>query len=315
MSSLSKTSREQKRGTVPERLRGAGPFTTQITLLAHKAGMRRTGRPIAHRNIWSVVVTVALCVPAFAQMQQEGAARYLEVACFKVKPEKSKEFHTWAASDLHKYAQSRVDGGVLSTWFLLRSVYPQGTSADCDYLMISTYPASPPESLSPEVLDGALKRAGLTMTGQQFLDRWDSLATIVSSSLYQNRASVGDPPRKGNYLVLNYMKAADVDDWVAFEKKVWQPVAGALVKDGRGMGWSLNVQLLPGGTDLKFQGVTVDVYAGWNDVFRDDPQSRERFKKVHPDMEFEATFAQFQKLRTLISVQLFTAVDVVTSTR
>jgi len=248
-------------------------------------------------------------------MQQEGAAGYHAVACFKVKPEKNNEFRTWAASDLHKYAQARVDSGVLSTWFLLRSVYPQGASADCDYLTISIYPASPPEPLSPEIPDETLKRAGLTMTGQQFIDRQDSLATIVSSSILQNRASVGDPPRKGNYLLLNYMKAADVDDWIAFEKKVWQPVAAALIKDGRSTGWSLNIQVLPGGTDLKFQGVTVDVYAGWNDVFKDDPQSRERFRKVHPHREFDATFAQFQKLRTRISVQLFTAVDVVTSTK
>jgi hypothetical protein len=192
---------------------GAGRFMMHVSPPAAKVGMRKRGRPIAHRNIWTAVVAVAFCVPTLAQIQQEGAARYHAVACFKVKPEKSNEFRTWAASDLHKYAQSRVDSGLLSTWFLLRSVYPQGASADCDYLTISTYPASPTEPLSPEVTDRALKRAGLPMTGQQFIDRRDSLVTIVSSSLLQNRASVGDPPRKGNYLVLNYMKAADVDDW------------------------------------------------------------------------------------------------------
>ena len=315
MFSLFKTRRQQKRRTAPPGSLGAEPSMAHVPPPAPKVGMRKGGRPIAHRNIWSVVVAVAFCVPTLAQMQQEGAAGYRTVACFKVKPEKSNEFRTWAASDLHRYAQSSVDSGVLSTWFLLRSVYPQGASADCDYLTISTYRALPPEPLSSEVLDGALKTARLTMTEQQFIDRRDSLATMVSSSLFQNRASVGDPPSKGNYLVLNYMKAADVDDWVAFEKKVWQPVAEELVKDGRSSGWSLNVQVLPGGTDLKFQGVTVDVYAGWNDVFKDDPQLRERFKKVHPDMEFEATFGQFQKLRTLISVRLFTVVDVVTSTK
>lgn len=87
------------------------------------------------------------------------------------------------------------------------------------------------------------------------------------------------------------------------------------MKDGRRTGWSLNVQVLPGGTDLKFQGVTVDVYPRWDDVFKDDPQSSERFKRVHPDRELGATFEQFQKLRTLVSVQLFTAIDALTPTR
>ena len=89
-------------------------------------------------------------------------------------------------------------------------------------------------------------------------------------------------------------------------------MAEALIKDGRTAGWSLNVQFLPGGSDLKFQGVTVDTYASWDDVFKQDPQFVERFRKVHPDMEFGTTFEQFEKLRTTVALQLFTAVDVVT---
>lgn len=264
-----------------------------------------------HRSIWTVVVAAAFCLPSVAQTQQQGMTGFHTVACVKVKPEKAGEFRAWAASDFHKYAQSRVDAGVLSSWFLLRSVQPQGASADCDYLSISIYPGAPVEPLSPEALGEALKKAGLNMSAQQFMDRRDSLTTLISNNLFQNRASVGSL-KKGNYLVVNYMRASNVEDWVAFEKKVWQPVAEALIKDGRTAGWSLNVQVLPGGSDLKFQGVTVDTYSSWNDVFREDPQFVERFRKVHPDREFGTTFEQFEKLRTLVSLQLFTAVDVVT---
>ena len=171
------------------------------------------------RTIWTVMVAVGLSFPASAQMQQQGQVGYHTVVCIKVKPEKTSEFRTWAASDLHKYAQSRVDTGVLSTWFLLRSVQPQGASADCDYLTISIYPGAPPEPLSPEALGEALKKAGLTMSAQQFMDRRDSLTTLVSNNLFQNRASVGGSLKKGNYLVVNYMKAANVDDWIALRKR------------------------------------------------------------------------------------------------
>jgi hypothetical protein len=255
---------------------------------------------------------MAICLPAWAQTQQQGPSGFHTVACIKVKPEKASEFRSWAASDLHKYVQSRVDTGVLSTWFLLRSVQPQGTSAECDYLLISIYPGTPPEPLSPEALGEALKKAGLTMSAQQYMDRRDSLTTLVSNNLFQNRATVGSPLKKGNYLVVNYMKAANVEEWVAFEKKVWQPVAEALIKDGKTSGWSLNVQVMPGGSDLKFQGVTVDSYANWADVFNEDPQFVERFRKVHSDREFGTTLERFEKLRTLVSLQLFTVVDVVT---
>jgi hypothetical protein len=263
------------------------------------------------RTMLGVVVAAAFCLPAAAQMQQQGMSGFHSVACVKVKPEKVSEFRAWAASDLHKYEQSRVDTGALSAWSLLRSVQPQGKSADCDYLVISIYPGAPLEPLSPEALGDALKKAGLAMSAQQFIDRRDSLTTLVSNNLFQNRAALGST-KKGNYMVVNYMKAANVEDWVAFEKKVWQPVAEALIKDGRTAGWSLNVQVLPGGSDLKFQGVTVDTYASWDDVFKQDPQFVERFRKVHPDMEFGTTFEQFEKLRTTVALQLFTAVDVVT---
>jgi len=263
------------------------------------------------RTMLSVVVAAAFCLSAAAQMEQQGMSGYHSVACFKVAPEKVSEFRAWAASDLHKLAQSRVDTGALSAWFLLRSVQPQGKSADCDYLTIGMYPGAPPEPLSPEALGDALKKAGLTMSAQQFIDRRNSLTMLVSNNLFQRRAAVGST-KKGDYLMVNYMKAANVEDWVAFEKKVWQPVAEALMKDGRSSGWSLNVQILPGGSDLKFQGVTVDIYSSWDDVFKPDPQFVERFRKVHPDMEFGTTFEQFEKLRTMVSLQLFTAVDVVT---
>ena len=267
------------------------------------------------RLVSCLVVVAALCLPATAQMQQQGTSGFHSVACIKVKADKTSEFRAWAASDLHKYAQSRVDTGVLSTWLLLRSVQPQGNSADCDYLSISIYPGAPIEPLSPEALGDALKKAGLTMSAQQYMDRRDSLTTLVSNNLFQNRATVGGPVKKGNYLLVNYMKAANVEDWVAYEKKIWPPVAEALVKDGRTSGWSLNVQVLPGGSDLRFQGVTVDVYPTWNDVFKDDPQFIERFRKAHADMEFGTTFQQFEKLRTIVSLQLFTAVDVVASSK
>jgi len=266
---------------------------------------------MVHRLISCVAVVAAFCLPATAQTQQQGTSGFHSVACIKVKPEKTSEFRAWAVSDLHKYAQSRVDTGALSTWLLLRSIQPQGKSADCDYLSISMYPGATVEPLSPEALGDALKKAGLTMSAQQYMDRRDSLTTLVSNNLFQNRATSGGPLKKGNYFLVNYMKAANVEDWVAYEKKVWSPVAEALIRDGRTSGWSLNVQVLPGGSDLKFQGVTVDVYPTWNDVFKDDPQFIERFRKAHPDMEFGTTFEQFEKLRTIVSIQLFTAVDVV----
>jgi hypothetical protein len=111
------------------------------------------------------------------------------------------------------------------------------------------------------------------------------------------------------------MKSANVDDWIAYEKKVWQPLAEAMVKDGVESGWSVNVKVLPRGSDLPFQGVSVDVYPSWDAVFAGDPKFVDRFRKVHPDMEFGTTIEQFEKLRTITSSQLYSLEDMVTAAK
>ncbi|HUK22967.1 MAG TPA: hypothetical protein VLV49_00205 [Terriglobales bacterium] len=263
------------------------------------------------RSAVCLTFALALSVPSLAQMEHSGMTGYHRVACIKVSREKTKDYRAWVTSDLRKYAQAEVEAGTLSTWFLLESVEPQGKSAECDYLSIWMYPGAPPEPMSNEQVAAMLKKAGVADSAQQFLERRDSLTTLVSYNMLQNRALVGNI-KTGDYLVVNYMKAADVDAWVAFEKKIWQPVAEAMVKDGVSDGWSLNVQVLPGGSDLKFQGVTVDIYPSWDAVFKDDPQFMERFKRAHPDLEFGTTFEQFEKLRTITAIQLFSVVDMVT---
>ncbi len=263
------------------------------------------------RMLLSVAIAAAFSASPFAQQAPTG---YHTVACIKVKPEKASEFRKWAAEDVHKYAQSRVDSGAVSTWYLLRSIMPQGTSAECDYLVVSMFPGMPPQPMGIQELDAGLKKAGLTMSAQEYVDRRNSLTTLVSNNMFQNQAWVGSS-QKGDYFMVNYMKASNPQDWVAYEKKIWQPLAEAMVKEGVTRGWSVNLQVLPSGSDLPFQGVTVDVYPSWDAVFREDTKFIERFKKVHPDMEFGTTYEQFEKLRTIFSTQLFVLDDMITSAK
>jgi len=82
------------------------------------------------RSLLSVALAAAFSATLLAQQPPSG---YHSVACIKVKPENAREFRKWAAEDAHKFAQARVDSGAVSTWFLLRTVIPQGTSAAVSY--------------------------------------------------------------------------------------------------------------------------------------------------------------------------------------
>lgn len=262
------------------------------------------------RSLFSVALAAAFSATLVAQQAPSG---YHSVVCIKVRPEKASEFRKWATEDVHKLIQSRVDSGAISTWFLLRSVIPQGSSAECDYVVVSMYAGAPPKPMDMDELDGALKKAGLTMSAQEFVDRRSSLTRLISNNMFQNKILVGEA-KKGDYFMVNYMKVSNMDDWLAMEKKIWQPMAEAMAKDGVRSGWSVNVQVLPNGSDLKYQAVTVDIYPTWEAVFADTHYG-DIFKKAHPDMDVGTTMEDFAKVRTIESTELYQLADVVTLTK
>src|SRR5579863_2617942 len=124
----------------------------------------------------SVAIAAAFSVTLPAQQAPTG---FHSVACIKVKPENNSEFRKWASEDLHKYAQSRVDAGALSSWMILRGSIPAGRSAECDYVIVSMYPGIPPTPMGLEELDAALKKAGIALSAQQYVDRRNSLTTLI----------------------------------------------------------------------------------------------------------------------------------------
>jgi hypothetical protein len=260
-----------------------------------------------------VLAALAAAFSALLSAQQAPTG-YHSVACIKVKPENNTEFRKWSAGDVHKFAQSRVDGGAVSSWVLLRSVIPAGESAQCDYVIVTMYPGIPPQPMGLEELDAALKKAGIAMTAQQYVDRRTSLSKLISNNMFRTRASVGTF-KKGDYFVVNYMKTANMNDYVAWEKKAWQPMAEEMAKDNTRSAWSLNTLVFPGGTDVKFNAVTVDVYPTWESIFNPDPHFYDTWRKAHPDMEIGTTFEQYDKLRHQGDIDIFVVQDYIAATK
>ena len=261
------------------------------------------------RSIQCAALAAACSLPLFPQQAPGG---FHTVNCIKVRPEKSAEFHKWTAEVITKVAQSRVESGALSAWYLLRAVDPVGQSAECDYVTVLVYPGAPPEPLTGDRLSEVLKKAGLSITADEYMARRDSVARLVSTSMYRNVMGVGKA-NKGGYLAVNYMKTATIDDWLKLEKEVWKPVAEQMIKEGVESGWSVNLRARGLESDLPWQGVTVDVYPSWDAVFKDDPQFPDRFKKVHPDKDMNATFQQIGKARTMVRSELYAVDELLTS--
>ena len=264
------------------------------------------------RLLLCAATAAALAITLVAQ-QPTSPSGFHTVACFKVKPGSGADFNKFITEESHKIAQGRVDDGEITTWYLLRSVLPQGASAECDYLVVTMFPGSP-HLLGPEQLTAAIKKAGLSMSAQDYVNHRNAVTTLQSVAIFRNQTFVGSS-KKGDYFQVNYMKVPNVEDWIAYEKKVWQPLAEALVKDGKEDGWSVNTQVLPGGSELPYQAVTVDVFPSWDAIFAPDPQFVDRFKKVHPDMELGTTFEQIEKLRSRAMIRIFELQDMVTAAK
>lgn len=266
------------------------------------------------RSLRGAVLAVALSSTLFAQTPQTG---YHTVGCFKVRPNKAAELRKFLGEEAHKLAQGRVDDGELTTWYLLRAVVPQGREAECDYIAVAFFPGTP-NVLGTQELSAAIKRSGISITPEDYINQRDAVATLVSFSVFQNVASAGSP-KKGDYFRVEYMKTANRDDFVAYEKRVWQPVNETLIKDGIETGWSVNTRVLPGGADQPFQAVVTVVFPSMDAVFSYYSKIGNEFRKAHPDMEvgttleqFDKFMEQFEKVRTIQNIQLYQLEDMAT---
>ncbi|MGA2569147.1 MAG: hypothetical protein ABSF23_01385 [Terracidiphilus sp.] len=266
------------------------------------------------RFIWGAALSAALSVTLVAQQAPPAAQQtqndFYSVACVKVTLGKSADFGALVSGDMRKLAQAEVDSGRLSRWSASHTIVSAGSEAECDYRFISFYPGIPAEPISDEELAAALQKAGIGATPQQWRDRLNSVGSLVYSSIYQYQASVGGP-KEGDYVVINEMSVPNTDDWIASEKKLWQPIFEDAVKDGAVDGWSVGVQLMPRGAKDPHRFYTADIYPNWASLFTlFGPGFLDRWKKVHPDVSIEDGMAQGQKVETIEHTTLYKIVAV-----
>ena len=264
-----------------------------------------------------VFVAAAAAISSMGIAQQPAPGPYYMVNCIKVKPGKDADFDKFAADSLHRFAQARVDSGLLTTWLLLGSVLPSGRENECDYQVVAFYPGVPPKPLEAEEMDALMKKAGVALTAEQYSQSRNAVSELATNGMFQMVVQTGSA-QKGDYLSLNYLKLKDpvmqnYQKWIDMETKAWKPMSEFLNKEGVTRGWSVDARTIPDGAALAFDGLTVDVYPSWEAYFKlqSDPKFPEYWKKVHPDMDIDATFAEYDKYRTVVREELWVVEDMV----
>jgi hypothetical protein len=260
------------------------------------------------RILSGAALVAALSIPLVAQ--QQNTTDYYEVACVKVNQNQNAAARDWVAGTDHKLSQALVDSGQIRSVLVLRTVMPQGTEANCDYVFVTFFNGSPLAPMSTEDVSKALHDAGIQMTPEQFFTQRGELGTLVNLNVTQNQAMVGEA-KKGDYLVLNQMNAPDSDACIAYEKKVWQPLAEEMMRAGDSDGWVIQMQVFPGGAKDQGGVSSVDIYPSWDAVFKQRDSIQNGWKKVHPDMDVNNTFQQFGKLCPIEHTVLYKVEDMV----
>lgn len=266
---------------------------------------------------WLACAAVAAAISGVGVAQQPAPQPFYLVYCVKVKPGKQAEFGKFAADALHKFAQARVDSGLVTTWFLLGAVLPAGTENQCDYQVVAFYPGIPPKPMEAEEMDALMKKAGLTLTAEQYSQGRNAVSELATTGMFQMVVQTGSV-QKVDYLSLNYVKLKEqtpqnFEKWIDMETKTWKPMSELLNEKGITRGWSVDARVIPDGAAQPYDGLTVDVYPSWEAFFQlqNDKNFPEYWKKVHPDMDRDATWAEYEKYRTVVREELWFVEDMI----
>jgi len=232
--------------------------------------------------------------------------------CIKVAPGKGAELEGFIRDVAVPLAQARADSGEFAWSVLGRSVIPAGSSARCDYRVAYGYKGLPPEEISNEALDAALKRARLTLTADQMIARRSALMSLVAAEIWYRIDGIGPDVDTGGFVRFNHYKvqSGEMEEWVRLETTYWKPIMDAWLKAGGRGGWGVYGLGMPGGDSTPYNGVTVDTFPDWNGLTRGVPVD-ELWPKVHPSTTVTDAFRRFDRVRSTRDVEVFKVVAVV----
>jgi hypothetical protein len=255
----------------------------------------------------SIAATLAAST-SHAQAQAEPST--VREYCLKVAPGKGAEFEAYLRDVGLPLAQARVDAGEFDWSVVTRGVIPAGSSARCDYRVAYGYKGLPPEELSKEGLDAALKRAKLTLTADQLIAKRSALTSLVAAEIWSFIDGIGLDVEKGGYIRFNHYKVGEMDEWVRLETTRWKPLMDAWLKAGGKGGWGVYALAMPGGDSTLYNGMTIDTFPDWNGLVRGVPMN-DLWPKVHPNTEATNTFQRLDQARSIHDVEVSKIIEVV----
>lgn len=154
-------------------------------------------------------------------------------------------------------AQNAIKEGKMSYWALYQKVGGWELPGGSNFLFINVFEG-------PSALDnmGGVWDPSAVFPDARAKDmETNSLGTVNHQVVIRGVAGEGDG--KPNFIRINYSKASDMAKYLELEQSVWQPFIKEQIesKNTTQISWRLGQLIMPAGTDLPFNAITVDTYS------------------------------------------------------
>jgi hypothetical protein len=155
-----------------------------------------------------------------------------------------------------------------------------------------------------------MKKAGISLGYVAMIAKRDELSYLAGMDIWRLREKVGSAT-KGAYARINFDKVHPgmAAEWLDLESNGWKQLAEVAAKE-HGTAWRAASLAMPGGADLPYNAMTIDVFPSWAALGQGIP-ARAIWNKVHPNQDMSAHLDRLSTIRDRPRVDVVRLIEVI----
>ncbi|MEL7167923.1 MAG: hypothetical protein AAGN64_01105 [Bacteroidota bacterium] len=214
--------------------------------------------------------------------------------------------------------QERVRAGLIEDWVVLEARLATTTSA-YNYLTLTIFEDF--AQLESAIPGSIVAKAHPDADTEVMMDRTLDSRDILHTEVWELVATVGEGganrPEAARYEVLNFMMAPPTAtaEYEATEQDVWGPIHQARIDNETLSGWAVYRLVLPAGTAVNYNYLTIDYYTDLGDYA--EPVDEPLMRRAHnaSAAEIETMMARTEASRVIYKSELWNVVESVGDVR
>lgn len=239
--------------------------------------------------------------------QNPDSSKFIDVSYIK---SKSADYAKFEIDIWKPVNHEMIKAGKKSGWYLYKLKYPQGATADYDYVTVNVFPQWDQLVLSADDFAETLKKMNSKLSVDSLLRKTDAMGNVVWRQLFRLMGqAVAKEMAPSKFVIANEVKsvAGQEGEYVNMELTYFRPFHTARAAEGIMNNWGLYKREMPYGEKYPYDYVTFNGYASWNDITKQNPPTA--WKKVHGDLNFNEIHSKILSKRMTINVECWELID------